>query len=85
MADEKDQEETETESAEGEVSSDEAQGDPDQLDEAEGVVPDELHPESHAYAEAEDGVHGRIHETETVEPARDDRPAEHAAQIVFPL
>jgi transcriptional antiterminator NusG len=91
MADEKNQEETDKERGEGELSPDEAQGDPDQLDEAEGAVPEEIHPEDDGISEAEDqpeaedrpeaedGVHGIDHETEVAEPAMGEVPAEHAA------
>jgi transcription termination/antitermination protein NusG len=76
MADEKYQEEIETEVAEGELSSDEAQGNPDQLDEAEGVAPEEIHPEEHVHSdpEAEDGVHGISHENEMAEPVAAHAP-----------
>jgi transcriptional antiterminator NusG len=73
MADDKYEEESNYESHDGQASSDEAYGDPDELDEDPGLSVEEVHPE------AEDGVHGIAHETEGSEPVADHAAtADHA-------
>src|SRR5947209_17383279 len=71
MSQEKYEEETELESSEGQLSSDEAYGDPDELEAGEDVAPGEIHPEdeqAHEDAPHEDGVHDTAHEHELAEP-----------------
>ncbi len=77
MADEKYEEETSYETLEAQVSSDEAYGDPDELDTDEGLAPEEIHPEEEAI-EPEDGVHGVEHDLEAAEPVAVHAPGPEA-------
>jgi transcriptional antiterminator NusG len=79
MAEKKYEEETETASSEGQLSSDEAYGDPDELDSDEPVSPAEVHPEDTDPVEeadsGDDGVHDAVHEHEAPEPLPESEAA----------
>jgi transcriptional antiterminator NusG len=83
MADEKYEEESELESSAGQLSSDEAYGDPDELESDEGVPEDEIHPEA-ATDVADDGVHDEAHEHESAEPLPDSADVAESGKPVDP-
>lgn len=70
MPDKKHNEETEFDASEAQISSDEAYGDPDELEAGDEVTTEEVHSE-HEEPVEEDGVHDQAHEHEVAEPLPD--------------
>ena len=82
MPEKKYDEETELDTSEAQISSDEAYGDPDELEAGDEVTPEEVHPEEPESEEPEeDGVHDEAHENETAEPLPDSDVQQPAAPV----